>query len=382
MTKIQDFFTDLFAIPIKIVKGGKANAKNAIPFAKKQKNDLDSWSKKARASLNNPAKANFNLAKEFMQTGHYGDAITRLKLALFFLGKKTQEKKEHYYLLAKCYLYKEKIEKAKKYIAIAKEQGINSEDLTYFHNIYIENSFNAYPNQKLIAEFFNEFAQICDSYFLQFNYNASKEIADILSTKKISSDANILELGTGSGTLAKRIKDIYPNAQITGVDFAKNMIDICKSLPFQNDINSDEIINLVEQKEEKINNNSLYHILIKKDILSGELPLKKTYDLIMARGIFNYIADIKSLEKIIKSLSKHLNKGALFCFYIRENKDIFELEKQKLKCSYPFFLNHHFHKVKDIENLFIKCGFVADTEHQIQLEKYVEKATIVSFKKT
>ncbi|MEI8378309.1 MAG: ubiquinone/menaquinone biosynthesis methyltransferase [bacterium] len=72
---------------------------------------------------------------------------------------------------------------------------------------------------------------------------------DAIKNLKLNQNAKILDLCTGTGDLAGLLKKDYPKAQITGVDFSANMLEIakekhsaiefveadCTQLPFQDE---------------------------------------------------------------------------------------------------------------------------------------------------
>jgi len=57
------------------------------------------------------------------------------------------------------------------------------------------------------------------------------EMIDALITAipfEVSEKIKVIDLGCGTGTIAKKVKETYPNAQITCVDLAENMIEMAK----------------------------------------------------------------------------------------------------------------------------------------------------------
>jgi tRNA (cmo5U34)-methyltransferase len=43
-----------------------------------------------------------------------------------------------------------------------------------------------------------------------------------------TSAINVIDLGCGTGTISKRIKEVFPRAEITCLDLAENMIEMSK----------------------------------------------------------------------------------------------------------------------------------------------------------
>lgn len=100
---------------------------------------------------------------------------------------------------------------------------------------------------------------------------------------------NVLDIGCGTGTFAKIIKEKFPYAKITCLDFAKNMIDIAKEKlsDYKNDIN----------------------------FLVGDfnnLNLKNEYDVIVSSFALHHIQTDDEKKSLYKNIYQSLNKNGAF----------------------------------------------------------------------
>ena len=99
----------------------------------------------------------------------------------------------------------------------------------------------------------------------------------------------ILDIGCGTGTFAKNLKEKFPYASITCLDFAQNMIDVAKEklMDFKNDI----------------------------EFLVGdfnELNIKNEYDVIVSSFALHHIQTDKEKIELYKNIYSALNKNGVF----------------------------------------------------------------------
>lgn len=110
---------------------------------------------------------------------------------------------------------------------------------------------------------------------------------------KSSEPIKVIDLGCGTGTISKAIKEIYPNASLTCIDFANNMIrmaeaklaaysDVCFQVADFCNYKFDRIYDVV------VSSLALHHL--ETDADKKEF-YKKIYENLSIRGIF-YNADI------------------------------------------------------------------------------------------
>lgn len=120
-------------------------------------------------------------------------------------------------------------------------------------------------------------------------YNEIYEI--LVETIPFSSGCplKILDIGCGTGTLAKKLKENFPLAQITCLDFSNNMINIAKDKLFQY---QDDIKFLIGN-------------------FNG-LELKNKYDVVVSCFALHHIPNDKEKIKTYKNICKNLNFGGIF----------------------------------------------------------------------
>ncbi|MCL2339721.1 MAG: class I SAM-dependent methyltransferase, partial [Actinomycetia bacterium] len=81
-----------------------------------------------------------------------------------------------------------------------------------------------------VKKHFEEEAQEFDTIIQKLIPNYDEMIAALVSIIPFSKEHtfSLIDLGCGTGTVSKAIKDKYPNVQITCVDIAGQMLDIAK----------------------------------------------------------------------------------------------------------------------------------------------------------
>lgn len=104
------------------------------------------------------------------------------------------------------------------------------------------------------------------------------------------SQAKILDIGCGTGTFAKTIKNKFPNAKITCLDFAKNMIDVAKE---KLDIYGKDITYLVGD--------------------FNELNITDEYDVIVSSFALHHIQSDEEKKRLYNNIYRALkHKGVFF----------------------------------------------------------------------
>ncbi|NEQ43008.1 MAG: methyltransferase domain-containing protein [Leptolyngbya sp. SIOISBB] len=110
---------------------------------------------------------------------------------------------------------------------------------------------------------------------------------------KPSQPIRAIDLGCGTGTIARRIKDIYPQAQITCVDIAEKMLDIAQTkLGNAGDVRY-QLANFDDYEFDSsydvaVSSLALHHLVSDEDKIKF---YKKIYACLKPKGIF-YNADV------------------------------------------------------------------------------------------
>ncbi len=371
LKKKQGFIKKHITSPFKPLVQILISLRDLFPLLGKKKLELDSWSVEARNRLKNPALANLNLGKEFFHAGKMSDAIFRLKLAnLMFKGNG-----EASYWLGKSFLIKGNLKKAKLFLAQAKNLNYVNKELNYFDEIYNKENTKILPPVELYKVFFEKFAPIFkEDYIEHVDYKGIDKVFQIYRANIPAKHDNILDLGCGLGLLGKKIKEHSNDNTLTGLDFAQNMVQQARLINYNQADQAEIIDNNIEQPSEGKGRAKVYDYIIKADLLQFQNKQKIKYDVIVARGIFNYIND---LEKGVEFLSKNLAKQGVLIFYLTQE---FTLEEQRLikeEFSYPFFCRHIAYQEEHVKEVFKKYEFELVSTEDFVLEKYAKSKIFV-----
>ncbi|MEK6591153.1 MAG: class I SAM-dependent methyltransferase [Nitrospinota bacterium] len=116
---------------------------------------------------------------------------------------------------------------------------------------------------------------------------------------------NILELGTGTGTLTEMVLSSYPRAQLTGIDLTDEML---------------------LQAEEKLKRFKNRFILMRGDF--SAITLNSNYDAVISSLSIHHLTP-DSKKKLYKKIYKYLKKGGVFI-----NADMVKSESQSIHALY------------------------------------------------
>jgi predicted TPR repeat methyltransferase len=351
-----------------------------IHFAKDQIKHSKTFATAARKALKDPAKANFKLGMEFLENQNHENAALRF----WFASLMQKDYAEAYSHLGESYIALFKFAKAQRNLEKALALKPDLFEAKYFLNTLGENPKTLLPNKTLIKKYFNGFAQVFDQYYIeQYQYKGHELIASNVRDFITKDSANILELGSGAGHLAKIIKAQNAKISITGIDFCKEMVShaaTLKNIPQIEKASEDsEIINLKKHAENKeVKSCDVYDMLINKDFNDYAKELKEGYDAIVMRGFLNYAQD---LNKTLKNASSLLAKNAYLIFYITKPYST-KAEQEIIKdASFPFYLKSFPHEINDVENAAKKLGLKKQLSQEAKLDKS-NQATIFVFQKS
>lgn len=376
--KKQGFIKQYFMMPTKHIKAALGFIPEIVPFAKKQKIELDSWSERARKRLSNPALSNYNLGVEFYNDNRVSDAIMRFKLSTLMNSRNG----EAFLWLGKSYLLKNEIDKAIIAFETANKLKAKNKEQEYFYNLYVKNNYKIYADEAITKNFFAKFASVINEYFIEnYAYNGAKNIADLFFDEIKQDKALILDLGCGSGCLANILKHKNKNLTIEGLDYAREAIEICKNIKI-----SEQKLSTNDESQETIDLNSankvekesyIYDKLHKVSLEKLDLDKKVKYEAIIARGIFNYVADF---DAAIKNLVNYSKKGTYLMFNLNESSDNEQIEINMKNFSYPYYLNQKFPTMKNVKDICKKYSFEFIKEDKFSLDNQGNKAISLIFK--
>lgn len=367
--KKQGFITKHVISPAQPLIRIAKSFKGLVPLLGEKKLEFDSWAVEARKKLKNPAATNFELGKEFFLQGKISDAITRLKLATYL----DKGYAEAYFWLGKSYIAKYKIVPAKECFDKARSLKFESNELEYFYEIYNKENINFSPSHDLSRSFFERFAKVFNKDYISYiEYQGIEKMLQAYQDIDNVDKPNILELGCGAGLLGKRLKEYNNYINLTGLDYAKAMIEKAREVTFEK-THEEEIIDLNKDQEAKVKQNKIYDYLIRADFVKFQNRQNSIYDVVIARGMFGYIKDV---NKVAKTASKLISKNGYLLFFVTDPYKQEFLNEIKKEYSYPFFCNHHNHTEEQIKDAFLGSSFELQKITDFPLEK---KATAKLF---
>ncbi len=134
--------------------------------------------------------------------------------------------------------------------------------------------------------------------YLKFKKERTQPATDLAMRVRSSSPRSIIDIGCGPGNSTRVLKDIFPDAEILGVDSSPNMIEKARS-----------------------ENPDIEFALCDALSLSGK------YDLIFSNACLQWIPDHM---KVIPSLMKKLNDGGILAVQMPANSEepLFKLIKE------------------------------------------------------
>jgi tRNA (cmo5U34)-methyltransferase len=141
----------------------------------------------------------------------------------------------------------------------------------------------------------------------------------------------VVDLGCGTGTISRRIKDVYPQAHITCVDIAKKMLEIAQTkLGNREDIRY-QLANFEDYEFDTaydvvVSSLALHHLVNEEDKINF---YKKIYATLSAGGVF-YNADV------ILGSSSHLQERYMEKWreYMRLQVSVEEIEQKWIPQHY------------------------------------------------
>jgi predicted TPR repeat methyltransferase len=377
--KKQGFIKHYFVGPVRNIGKAFSFIPQILPFIRERKIEFDVWSVDARKRLNNPSMSNFNLGVGFYNENKVGDAIIRFKLSSYMNPKFA----DSFMWIGKSYLLKNNLNKAASFFIKAKKLNCKSEEFLYFYNIYVEKNFSYSANVKISKDFFAKFVLMMNEYFVEnYAYKGAENIAKLFSAEVKLDNPVVLELGCGSGILANIIKHKNNNISLDGLDYCKDAIALCKDLKMSenNRLDNEEkqqTINLNAADNQHKKTNFIYDKLHKVDVVDLKLDNNIKYDVIIARGIFNYVIDI---EAALKNIAKYAKKGTLLLFNLNDAATDEQIKNNIANYSFPFYLNNKLTSLTEMKNLCKKHGFEFSKEDKFTLDNQGNKAASLIFK--
>lgn len=191
-----------------------------------------------------------------------------------------------------------------------------------------------------VKEHFEEAAGIFDQHVLRAVPFYKDMLDALISAIPFDNDKRIrvADLGCGTGTIAKRIKERYPKAAITCVDFAENMIKIAKDK-----LNAFDDISYAVSDCRNFNYSSGYDVIVSSLTLhhirvedEKKKLFKNAFEGLNRNGVF-YLADlVLASNDYLQKLN--MKKWADFQSNQCNQAEIQEREKRYNTEDHPFRL--------------------------------------------
>ncbi len=148
---------------------------------------------------------------------------------------------------------------------------------------------------------------------------------------KQSDQINVIDLGTGTGTIAKSIKDKFPNAKITCLDFSTNMLEMAKAkLKGYTDINyveGDFYTYIFKNKYDLvISSLALHHLVTNEDKKNF---YKAIYDALDEGGAFYNLDIVLASSEQVQEI--YINKWKEFMYNSCSEEDVNQIWLRKYK---------------------------------------------------
>lgn len=150
----------------------------------------------------------------------------------------------------------------------------------------------------------------------------------LMDTVKNNSPKRILEIGSGTGYVTKRLVKLYPNAIIDAIELAPGMIEEAKLNDELNDVN-----------------------FICGDI--EEIDVENKYDLIISNATFQWFNDLKgTIDKLLNALNE--NGSLVFSTFgtntFNELNEAFILASKEIGCE-TILPSQRFIGIQELENI-------------------------------
>ncbi|MGZ7046935.1 MAG: class I SAM-dependent methyltransferase [Methanobacterium sp.] len=144
---------------------------------------------------------------------------------------------------------------------------------------------------------------------------------------KKTDSIEVMDLGCGTGTITKSLKDSYPNSHVTCLDIAENMLEMAK-------------IKLIQYKDIDYMSGNFYH-----------LKFSQKYDVIISSLAIHHLVTDEDKKEFYSKIYNALNSGGVFLnadVVLGSNDHLQELYLDKWK----EFLNQSF-KAEDINEKWV-----------------------------
>jgi len=295
--KIVKTAFSLFTQPfIKVSEAMGSNKKSLKEAVSDSYKNFRSWLSNLLSKLQNLKKANLDLGKFHYANGNLHDAKVRLHILRIIFR---DVPKEVYYYLGRAYFEQGKLQQATKYLDLyLATNDKDFKDEAIFTKKIIDDTASEIKKipDTLISRQFNLLAPIYNDIYIVDNHSCIQNFI-LQDIKRTLSDIakpfgnKLLDLGCGTGYIAKKLKDSKAISSATGIDLSSKMLDI------SNRLKSDDL--------------KVYDDIQKNDAISYLKNSSGTFDIIIASQLMNHINDWHDLTTFC---IEKLNKDGIFVF--------------------------------------------------------------------
>lgn len=201
---------------------------------------------------------------------------------------------------------------------------------------------------------FEEESKEFDEVILKLIPHYKDMIDTLISSIPFEHDASIkvLDLGCGTGTVTKTLKEQFKNAQVTCLDLAENMIEMAK-------------IKLKDYKDIEYAIGDFY-----------EYNFSENYDVIVSSLALHHLAADEDKKEFYKKIYDAMVHGGIFL-----NADAVLASNKQLQCIYTAkwkeFMNKNI-SMKEIEEKWVPAAETED--HPVKITDHLDWLREIGFK--
>jgi len=201
----------------------------------------------------------------------------------------------------------------------------------------------------------NRFSKAAPTYY--YHSGLQRRIAnEFLQWLDSTGDTSfILDIGCGTGFLCRRLKEVFGDKNIIGIDFALGMLGMAKN-----------------------KDNRIYYIQSQAECISIK---DKTIDLAVSNLAYQWVDDLGSA---FQEVNRVLHKNGRFCFTVFTQNTLKEL-RESLNFVLPNNLKNQLKSIyssQDILKILVEAGFIViRSEKKIYLEFYPKLKDLLNWLK-
>ncbi len=231
--------------------------------------------------IKDPWLAN-HLSQSYEAVGEYKKAITAGFLSIQYAPFDNAHHINFAYLLYEC----NNLQATKKWQKMYPKNPV----VNHFSKAILSQQKNLDSNPEYIKAIFDNFSFSFDDVLSTLSYQAPEHIRALFAKNKIK-NANVIDIGCGTGLCGKLIKKYCKKRGLTGLDISPKMLEVASS-------------------------KRIYNHIIEADINLFLEHNKTLYDCVVASDVLTYF---NNLSPVIKGICNTLVNNGYFAFTITKN---------------------------------------------------------------